>query len=1014
MRNCAGPANRYTPFFYSESEEPPLKNAQPEPLLKAGDVRHGFAVTRVTPLRNLRAVAYELEHQATGAKVLHLHSGDAENLFSVAFRTPPPDDTGVPHILEHSVLGGSRKFPVKDPFVEMIKMSMATFINAMTYSDKTVYPVASNVRQDFYNLAEVYMDAVFDPLIKETTLKQEGHHLEFAEKNNPESPLVVKGIVFNEMKGAYSSADQLVGRESFRGLFPDTAYGKDSGGDPEHIPELTYPRFKGFYDTLYHPSNGYFFLYGDIPTVDHLAFLEPRLARFKKAEIDTKIGRQPRWKQPRIRKERFSIGKNESAKGKAYLTVNWLAGDGTDAEEVMAFHVLDYVLLGNAAAPLRKALIDSKLGEDLTHCGYSAGHLESTFDVGLKGSEPDRMDALLDLVLSTLRKIAADGIPKDKVEAAFHQLAYRYLEIQSMFPLWLMDRAYATWIYGADPLVFLRADEILEALRKKVAEQPGYLEKIIRERLIENPHRIAIAFVPDAKLQDEKDAKFAKRMAEKKAALTPDDKARIVKEAEELEAMQSAPNSPEALATLPQLKVSDLPLKPKHIPTTVEKLDGGWTFLRNDVFANGVNYLRFNVDLAGLPVELYPYLGLYGDFVGKLGAAGQDYLKIAERIAAHTGGVGFSAGAHTNYTDPNSCLLLGTFSLKALDGKIADALGVLHDLLFALDPRDEARLKDVLVQARAAHRSSLVESGLWLALRHASRGLNPICHIGEALGGIPQTHLVEDLAGHFAERKETLIAKTVAVRDFLLNRRRWTVSFTGSESVQATVKKTLSQWAAKMKDEPIAPVPTGFTAPAAPRREGLAVPAEVAFCAEMLPAHHVSHPDAQLLGVASRVLSLGYMWEEVRIKGGAYGGGCGFNGGDLTWNFYSYRDPNVKKTLDTFHGLLDYLRKTEWSKEDIDRAIIGSAKDGERPIRPGAATGGALMRHVLGDTKELREARHAAVLRATPKEVKRAALQLLEANLAKGSVCVVSGRDKLEAANKDMPGAELTIEDVMK
>ncbi len=992
-----------------------MTTAAASTTLSVGDERHGFSVKKISDLKNLRATALELEHLKTGARLLHVQSEDSENLFCVAFRTPPSDDTGLPHILEHSVLAGSRRYPVKDPFVEMVKMSMATFINAMTYSDKTVYPVASNVRQDFYNLAEVYCDAVFHPLLTENTFKQEGHHLEFDGDGAPSNKLIVKGIVYNEMKGAFSSPDQVVDRVSVNGLFPDTPYGKESGGDPEAIPELSYSEFKRFYEDLYHPSNSFIFIYGDIPTVDHLAFLEKQLEGFEHREIDTNIPRQPLWKRPQARREVYPVGKDDELTGKTFVTVNWWAGDGTDALEVLSFKVLDHLLLGHSASPLRKALIDSKLGEDLSDSGFMAGRLESSFHVGLKGSEPEREQQIVDLILDTLKKIASEGMSRDTVDAAFHQLAFRYLEIQSMFPLWLMDRAYGSWIYGADPLVFLRADEHLKELKSRYVANPGLFSELIRKRLIDNPHRLTITFVPDRDFQAKKDAAFEARMEERKAALSDEEKARIASEAKELEKLQGIPNSPQALATLPQLKTSDLPKKPQRIPTETVKLNDKVDLLRNDVFSNGINYFQLDLDLAGLPKELYAYLPLYQDCISKMGAAGLDYAKTAERVEAQTGRVRFWTEMSSHVTDASRIMRRGRYSVKFLDEKAGDALDVFRDLFFEMDPTDEERLKDVLTMSKAEHRSSLVSHGLELALRHAGRGLNALGALAEVTGGVPQTRLVERLADEFDARKEGLIEKLLAIRAFMGSRGKITASFTGSDKAYDSVSGALRSWSERLKvgatpgPDELVDIGTG-----ASQREGLATPSEVAFCAQVMPAPPLSHPDASLLNVATRLLSLGYMWEEVRIKGGAYGGGCGYSGLEQAWHFYSYRDPRVKKTLDIFAGLIDYVKAASWSQADIDRAIIGTAKHAERPIRPSSATSTALWRYINGDTQETREKRYQAVLRSTPAEVKRALLELFEVHADRSAICVLSGREKLEEANKEMPDTPLIIEEIMK
>lgn len=1002
-----------------------MANEMPEVTLQPGDTKLGFAVRKVTPLKNLRSVAIELEHLKSGARLLHVHNQDAENLFCIGFRTPPKDDTGLPHILEHSVLAGSRKYPVKDPFVEMVKSSMSTFINAMTYSDKTVYPVASNVKQDFYNLATVYCDAVFHPRLTEHTFKQEGHHLELAAadgqkekaaKTARKRDLIVKGIVYNEMKGAYSEADAYVDHLAMEALLPDTPYGRDSGGDPEKIPDLTYRDFKRYYKELYHPSNSYIFLYGDIPTEEHLRFLKPELDGFNRRKIDTGIPRQKRFKKEKVLSKPYPIGAREPVKAKAFLVCYWLVGDGTDPMDVLRLAVLDFALQGNSAAPLRKALIDSKLGEDLTDGGLVAGMQECTYSIGLKGSEAGRLGKFRKVVNTTLEKLAREGIPPEKIEAAFQQIRYRYQEIQSMFPLWQMDRAYATWIYGADPLAFLRADELIADLYRRYEADPQYFSRLIRERLLDNPHRVVLTAAPDRTMQARKDAAFAARMRKVKEKLKKRELDKIDREAKKLEAMQGKPNSPEALATLPQLKVKDLPDKPRHIPTAIEPLANGVPVLRNNVFSNGVGYLQVDVDLTGLPDELYPYLSLYSDTVAKLGAAGQDWVKISERAARHTGGIRFYAYINAHVTDPSQSLRRGRFTLKFLDGKSSEALAVFRDIFLEVEPRDKARLKDVLLQAKAAHRSMLVSAALDMAARHAARHLNKETWIAEQLGGLPQTRLVEQLCSDFDSAYESLTGSLARIRDFMRSRGRITASFTGSDGSYQAARQALENWTSQMRTDG----PAGGAAEPAPpqpssvRREGLAAPMEVAYCTQILPAPHISDTLSPTLVVASRLLSLGFMWEEVRVKGGAYGGGCAYNGVDRTWQFYSYRDPWITRTYATFARLREYVKEAKWSQADIDRAIIGTAKHGERPIRPAEATASALWRHLSGDSPEVRERRHTAFLKVTPAQAKEAVLKLLNENFEHGGHCVVSSREKIEQANKENPGAPFEIETIMK
>ncbi len=457
--------------------------------LKTGETVRGFEVRRVTPLPDLHAVAYELFHPKSGARLLHIHNSDTENLFSISIPTPPPDNTGLPHILEHSVLAGSERFPVKEPFFEMIKMSMATFINAMTGPDCTYYPVASNVKRDLFNLADVYFDAVFHPLLTTSTFRREAHHLAPCDPHNPTGALTINGIVYNEMKGAFSHPEACLYRAQSRGLFPETAYGLESGGDPDAIPDLTAEEMRGFHHSIYHPSNARFFLYGDIPTDDYLDFLAPRLEAFEKADPQPPIPRQEPWDAPRAISDTYPVGHNETLEEKTYLVMSWRCYDAADPVATVLMRILELVLVGNEAAPLKKALIDSELGVDLvlTHAD-AMGH-EGIFSVGLKGAEADRRAAFEQCVLDTLAAIADGGLSPDAIDAAFQQAAYQYLEIQTLFPLHVMDHVIHSWLYGSDPLPFVSMQHHLHTCRERYRTTPDLFGTLRRNRSTRSRNR---------------------------------------------------------------------------------------------------------------------------------------------------------------------------------------------------------------------------------------------------------------------------------------------------------------------------------------------------------------------------------------------------------------------------------------------------------------------------------------------------------------------------------------------
>lgn len=990
----------------------------PEAALREGDVVQGFRVHRVTGLPHMGSIAYELEHPASGARILHISNDDSENLFSIALRTPPDDDTGTPHILEHSVLSGSRKFPVKDPFVAMTRMSMATFINAMTGIDYTVYPVASNVRQDLFNLADVYWDAVFHPFLSEETFKQEGHHLDFADRSDLTSPLVVSGVVFNEMKGAYSVPERWISQALFSTLFGDTPYGLSSGGDPVAIPDLSYEQFVAYYQRLYRPENAFVFLYGDVPTVEYLEFLAPRLEGYERDGMSISPMSQPRWSAPRRTECEYPVGSEDAVEARTFHQMAWLCGDSRDTSDVLRFGVLSELLLGTFAAPLHRALIDSKLGENLTASSSFTHGIDSGFLVGIKGSEPDRREAFEKLVLETLERCATEGFAADRIDAAFHQYAYVTLEITQRYPLVTAMNAYSLWLHGSDPLAYLRAQETLDALHDEVRGNEHAFSAMIRERLLDNPHRLTQTSRPVPGLAQVRDAEAASKLAAHKQSMSPEDLERIAREAEDLERTQGLPNSAEALATLPQLRVADLPRKPREIPTEVETLDGGITAIRNDVFANGVNYMKLSFDLSELPVELWNYVALFGRCISKMGAGGHDYAAMTERVAATTGGISFSPAATGHAIDPDGTVLAGTYMMKTLDGRIDDALAVLRDVIFDLDLGDIDRLRDVIVQEKATYRTQAPASGNVYATRHAVRGLGPLGGITERMYGVPQPRLMLRLADGFDAECDQLVANLEAIRRHLLDGRRLTLSFTGAAAAYDRVRQTVGSWAADLglagraadgrptSGQASAAVPAAAYELPSVSRQGFAAPVDVAFCAAAFPAPHDSDERGAALQVAGLVLSRGHLWDEIRAKGGAYGVRCTWNGIGKWWVLSSYRDPHIDETLETFRGVTDHVRAADWSQDEIDRTVIAAAKDAERPIRPDSATALSMWRHLQGESAEVRERNHMALLDLRASDVKRAVLEVFEAGLPQRCEAVVASRERLERT--DFP-----IEDLM-
>ncbi len=1012
------------------SPESKTDSQHPSVSLSPGQYLHGFEVKAVTPIDELRAVAIELLHPYSGARLMHLYTDDSKNWFSINPITPTLDDTGLQHILEHSVMAGSRNFPVKEVFLEMIKMSLATFddANAMNWFDHAFYYASSNVKKDLFNLAEVYFDSVFYPLLTEDTFKREGHHLEPVDPDQPTRDLKINGIVYNEQKNGLSDPEYHSYSVVTGGLLPGTCYALDSGGNSLVMPDLTYEQFKSYHQTYFHPRNCYFFFYGNIPTSDYLTFLADKLAAMPKTETNgflhplrPEITHPSKWKTPRTARDTYLIGADESTTEKTYLMLNWLIGDATDPEDVVLCRILSLILIGNEGSPLRKSIIDSKLGTDLFNNrflmrpGVNTIGPHSTFHIGLTGSEADRIEAFTELVVNTLAQIADTEIDTETVNAAFQQITYDYQEVTPEFPFQMMARVINTWIYEKEPTLFLKMGSVLSTIRQRWEQNPRLFNKLIREKLLNNQHRLTTVFSPDPDMRARLNANENARLKSIRSQLTDEQMIDIADDAVELERLNEQSNSSEDLEKLPQLRVADLPEKPLHISTSVEMISG-CPLLRSDVFSNGVNYLVLNFDLQGLPQHLWQYLPRYTDAIHKLGAGRMDYAKMAQRTAAATGGLECASNFSTHALDAGRTLCNMQFQLKALDGKMGDALEVLHDLIFTVNPRNTGRLRDVLSQAVTECRTTLMNKprfpyGLASATYHAARGFSPQAYLSEIVFGLPQLRTSETLLDRFDESHEEFCAYIEQIRDFLLVRGRVTASFTGSDAAFGSFEKKFAEWIGDMRNEPITPAPMGFKPFDTPPREGLAVPMQIANCTYAIPAPHYSHPDSAFLSIGAQILWLGYIMTEVRLKGNAYLPCFAYDPLDACLYQGSCADPHIARTLNVFERTADYIKQAEWTQADIDRAIIATATDYQKTIRPGQASIDALTHYLTGQTHEVLEEKYAQLRRATPKEVKRALLQTLAENKDKASICVVASREKLETENQKMD-RPLSIEDV--
>ncbi|HMD67420.1 MAG TPA: insulinase family protein [Chitinivibrionales bacterium] len=929
----------------------------------------GFLLERVQPVPELRTTAYVFTHEKTGARLLHLYNDDPNNLFSIAFCTPVSDSTGVPHILEHSVLGGSRAFPLKDPFQELLKGSLQTFLNALTYPDKTVYPVSSQVEADFFNLVNVYCDAVFHPLLTSATFRQEGWHFEL---ESEDAVVGIKGIVYNEMKGVFSDFASHVERKAVSLLFPDTSYSFESGGEPQHITDLTFEQFKSFHARFYHPSNSYIILYGNIPSEKTLRFLnEKYLVSFDRLQHRAEVVPQPDWASPR--RAEVDAPAPEQDDGLATVALAWKFGMSADPATSLLGRVLYRYLMGTESGPLRRVLVDSGLGEDLDDiCGFSNELVHGMFCVGLRKSRPERADAIESLVLSTLEKQATGAIDERLLEGALRQTEFRLREVADAgrFPynLQLAERCLRSWLYNGDPLAHLAFEKPLAALRAEKDKGCGWFAGKIGAMLVHNPHRLRITVRASSSLGKQLETQSAEQAASLSSAFTKSDRLRIVKETRTLIEGQKKPSPPEALAALPKLAKSDLPPKNRAVQATLTRVGGAEAHL-HPIFTSGIVYCDIGFNCTAVPAELLPYLPLYLELLTRCGAAGLSYEQMAKRVSLSTGGIHGSFMCDTA-VDTENVALLSFVHAKSLASRFGETAGILRDIFLEPDFSNMKQVKDVLLEMRNNLNASVIDSGNTFAVLRASANIAAPSRIDEILAGITQLRFLDGLARADSPKD---VAATL-------------------QKVHAAVVSSLGCRLSMTADDPETAAPAiASVISALPRKKtaeqkrdfqvitdsaGIEISSSVNFAAKSWALGKLPPEQSGVFLLLSRNLSTGYLWDKVRVEGGAYGGAAMVSGGEPVFSCASYRDPNLASTFSHFEkGLAEAAAGLPAAA--IDQSIIGTIGRIDAPRTPhekGFAETAAL---VYGRTREYRQRVRDGVLAASPATVAGAAQLVL-------------------------------------
>ena len=943
------------------------------------------------PELNTRALLYR---HRTGCEIVSLINDDENKVFGINFRTPPTDSTGIAHILEHSVLCGSRKYPVKEPFVELIKGSLNTFLNAFTYPDKTCYPVASTNVQDFYNLIDVYLDAVFYPRLTPEVLQQEGWHYEL---EDPGNPLRYKGVVFNEMKGAYSDPERILGERIQQSIFPDTTYGVDSGGDPRHIPALTFDQFKRFHDDFYHPSNARIYFYGDDDPEHRLALLHDYLSEYEAHTVDSTIGTQPRFAAPKRQQFPYSVEPDAVEEPKYFVALTWLLPDAIDADERRALQVMEHALLGTPGSPLRKALIDSGLGEDLTGSGLEVELAEMFFSVGLKGVQQGDADAVEALILQHLRELADGGIDQGMVAASLHTAEFRFRENNTgSFPrgLGLMLRLLTDWLYDRDPFTPLRFADSFAALKAKLAADDRYLEGLIQRHLLDNSHRTTVVLQPDAELGKQLEEEETTRLAAARADMSHADLEELVAATAKLKHLQEQPDAPEDLAKLPRLQLSDLDPAIKTVPRQEDQI-AGVPVLHHDLFTNGIAYLDIGCNLRVLSQELLPYIPLFGRALLEMGTERMSFVELQQRIGSQTGGLSAHSlvGSRPDGGPAATYLFLRG---KAMADRVADLTAIVRDVLLEGRLDDQERFLQMALEERASAEASLVPGGHRVVLTRLRAQFDETGWLTEQMRGLSYLFFLRQLIEDIRNDWPAVQARLEQIRALLVNRPGMLCNATVADGDRATCDQSLEALLGELPQE--AHSSATWTPHLTAADEGLTVPAQVNYVGKAANLFALGYELDGSSAVITRYLATTWLWDRVRVQGGAYGAFCALDPFSGVFAYASYRDPNLLETLDVYDRSGSFLRDYPISSDELTKAIIGTIGDIDAYQLPDAKGYASLVRYLTGIDDDYRQQMRDQVLATKAEHFAEFAAVLDQASAA-GRVAVLGSADAIERAS---------------
>jgi hypothetical protein len=945
---------------------------------------------------DLNSEMYLCRHKKTGARVALVSNDDENKVFFIGFRTPPKDSTGVAHILEHSVLCGSEKFPVKDPFVELVKGSLNTFLNAMTYPDKTVYPVASCNDKDFQNLMHVYLDAVFYPNIYKNIniFRQEGWHYEL---ENAEDELKINGVVYNEMKGAFSSPDDVLEREIMNSLYPDTAYGCESGGDPDVIPKLSYEQFLDFHRTYYHPSNSYIYLYGNMDMAEKLDFIDREyLSSYDKINVNSEIGIQKPFEDAHSIQKAYPLNEGENIEENTFLSVNYSVGDSLDRQLYIAFQVIDYALCSAPGAPLKQALIDKGIGKDV-YSLYENGIMQPYFSIVAKGTSLSRKEEFLTTVNEVLQKIAENGFDKKALLAAINYYEFKYREADfGSYPKGLMYglQTLDSWLYDdLKPFIHIEANATYALLKEKVSE--GYFENLIKKYLIENTHKSIVVLKPQYGLLEKNEKELEERLAQIKKAMSDEELKKTIDDMKRLRKFQESADSKEDLEKIPLLKREDLKKEAAGFIIEERKI-GDTLFINHDIFTNGIGYLRLSFNLDNIPKEYFRYIGLLKGCFGLLNTEHFSYGDLFNEINLVTGGMDAANNIYTRIDNSDEFSTTLDIKVKVLYPNIEKAFELMEEIMLTSDFKDTKRLREIIAEGKSHLQAQMTGAGHRVAAVHALSYGSSAGVIEEELNGIDFYRFIADLDENFEKRKEELVLKLSNLAVMIFRSENLMVDYVGEAGqisrIEDCVKKLKTKlYTCDVKKEKYIPE---FSK----KNEGFMTAGQVQYVCRAGNFIKKNLPYTGALKVLKVMMGYEYLWINVRVKGGAYGCMCNFSRGGDSY-FVSYRDPNLSKTVDIFENAAKAVSDFEADERTMTQYIIGAVSELDMPKNPAAKGLYALSAYMTGVTEDMIQKERDEILSAEPEDIKKLS-EYIKAFMSDDLFCVVGNAGKIKEEEK--------------